>query len=145
MINTMPTIITVMTPFPQTINGKDSITRAEQLMQKKGIHHLPVVIDGIVESIVSSQDLNRAKLIGHRVQSYEQLRIGDISSTPACFSDINDPLDKVLLRMVKLHIKAVIVTKDGLAVGIFTSNDACLKLAQLLQEKFPLSEGDDVA
>ena len=54
MINTMPTIITVMTPFPQTINGKDSITRAEQLMQKKGIHHLPVVIDGIVESIVSS-------------------------------------------------------------------------------------------
>jgi predicted transcriptional regulator len=47
--------------------------------------------------------------------------------------------------MVKLHIKAVIVTKGGLAVGIFTSNDACLKLAQLLQEKFPLSEGDDVA
>jgi hypothetical protein len=35
MINTMPTIITVMTAFPQTINGKDSITRAEQLMQKK--------------------------------------------------------------------------------------------------------------
>jgi CBS domain-containing protein len=141
----MPTIITVMTPFPQTIDGNDSITKAEQLMLEKDIHHLPVIIDGAVESIISSQDLNRAKLVGHRVETYEQLRVGDISSTPACFTDVNDPLDKILLRMVKLRIKAIIAVKDGEPVGIFTSHDACLKLAKLLQEKFPVSEGDDAA
>jgi CBS domain-containing protein len=145
MTNIMPTIITVMTPFPQTIDGNDSITKAEQLMLENDIHHLPVIIDGAVESIISSQDLNRAKLVGHRVQSYELLRVGDISSTPACFTDVNDPLDKVLLRMVKLRIKAIIAAKDGEPVGIFTSHDACLKLAQLLQEKFPVSEDDDAA
>ncbi len=145
MIKIMPTIITVMTPFPQTIDGNDSITKAEQLMLENDIHHLPVIIDGAVESIISSQDLNRAKLVGHRVQPYEQLRVGDISSTPACFTDINDPLDKVLLRMVELRIKAIIAAKDGEPVGIFTSYDACLKLAQLLQEKFPTDEDDDAA
>jgi acetoin utilization protein AcuB len=145
MTKIMPTMIAVMTPFPQTIDGKESITKAEQLMLEHDIHHLPVVIDGVVESIISSQDLNRVKLVGHRVQPYEQLRVGDISSTPACFSDVNDPLDKVLLRMVELRIKAIIAVKDGEPVGIFTSHDACLKLAQLLQEKFPPSEEDDAA
>jgi predicted transcriptional regulator len=134
-----------MTPFPQTINAQDSITKAEQLMQANDIHHLPVVIDGAVESIISSQDLNRAKLVGHRVQSYEQLRVGDISATIACFTDVNDPLDKILLQMVKLRVKAIIVAKDGEPVGIFTSHDACLKLAQLLQQQFPTAKGDDAA
>jgi acetoin utilization protein AcuB len=145
MTKIMPTMITVMTPFPQTIDGKVSITQAEQLMLEHDIHHLPVSIDGVIESIISSQDLNRATLVGHRVQPYEQLRVGDISSTPACFSDINDPLDKVLLRMVKLRTKAIIAVKDGEPVGIFTSHDACLKLARLLQEKFPPAEDDDAA
>jgi len=51
----------------------------------------------------------------------------------------------VLLRMVELRIKAIIAAKDGEPVGIFTSYDACLKLAQLLQEKFPTDEDDDAA
>jgi predicted transcriptional regulator len=134
-----------MTPFPQTIDSTDSISKAEQLMRKHDIHHLPVVIDDSIESIISTEDLNRAKLVGHRVQPYEQLQVGDISSNPACFTDVADPLDKVLTQMVTLGIKAIIIAKDGEPVGIFTSHDACLKLAELLQEKFPTPDDDYVA
>lgn len=143
----MPQLLSIMTPFPYHIDSSASLDEAREMMKSHDIHHLPVIEDGELETIISIRDINRATNLGHRMED-DALTVADISPPTACFADVSDPANRVLEIMAEKHIGAVIVTKDGELAGIFTAQDACRVLAQELDKHYlsrPSSPGDDAA
>jgi acetoin utilization protein AcuB len=102
------------------------------MMEEYRFHHLPVVIDGLVEGVISDRDIKRVTQPGSRVE-WEDLTVGDVCSVRAYIADIHDPLDKVLEAMAQTQIGSVVVTRDAELVGIFTENDACRLFAEFLR------------
>lgn len=143
----MPQLLSIMTPFPYHIDASASLDEAREMMKKHDIHHLPVIDDGELETIISIRDINRATNLGHRMED-DALTVADISPPTAYFADVSDPADRVLEMMSQKHIGAVIVTKDGELAGIFTAQDACRVLADELSKHYhsrPNPSGDEAA
>jgi len=131
----MATILTlgdVMTPSPITISGDARLSDAATLMEELGVNHLPVVENGVVESIITDRDIKRFTLPAHKLEDDEDLLASDLGSTRAFVADINDPLPEVLRRMISQETEAVVVLDQGDLVGIFTETDACRLLADML-------------
>lgn len=141
----MPHLLSVMTPFPYHIEASRPVDEALRMMREHNIRHLPVMIDGIIEAMVSDRDIKRAQLIGHRGPTSEELCVGDITPTACYFADVSDPLDQVLEHMLARQAEAIVVFKEGAPVGIFTDTDACRSLIGLLREHYPEDEDDDAA
>ncbi|TNF36568.1 MAG: CBS domain-containing protein, partial [Gammaproteobacteria bacterium] len=131
----MPTLLAVMTPFPYQIDSEASLESARQLMAQHSIHHLAVTESGVLESIVSSRDIQASHF--HNAQDDAGLTVGDVCPPRAYIADCHDPLDQILEAMATTHIGAVLVTRDGELVGIFTLQDACRMLAALLRTQHP--------
>lgn len=140
---TMPTLLQSMTPFPHTVEASASLAEAQALMRQHGIRHLAVTVDGVLESVISERDLHGAAHFGHHDD--RELCVGDACPPRAYMADIHDPLDRILDAMTQAHIGAVLVTRDGDLVGIFTAQDACRLLAERLREDFPATPPDAAA
>lgn len=140
----IPRLVEVMTPFPYSIDATASLQDAKQLMQKHNIHHLPVKIEDVIESVISDRDLKFASLPGSRDASSE-LQVGDFCAQRAYCADINDPLDQVLDAMVETHIGAVLVFKEGKLAGIFTNNDGLRSYSRFLKESKTTEQGPSAA
>ncbi|MFA5630608.1 MAG: CBS domain-containing protein [Porticoccaceae bacterium] len=121
-----------MTASPKTISGDARLSDAAALMEEFGVNHLPVVENGVVESIITDRDIKRFTLPAHKLEDDEDLLASDVGSTRAFVADINDPLPEVLRRMISRESEAVVVLDQGDLVGIFTETDACRLLADLL-------------
>jgi len=122
----------VMTPSPKTISPHARLSDAAALMEELGINHLPIVDNGVVESIITDRDIKRFTLPAHKLADEEDLLTSDVGSTRAIVADIHDPLPDVLRHMVAQNSEAVAVLDQGELVGIFTESDACRVLADLL-------------
>ena len=109
-----------------------TVAEAEHLMNQHNVHHLPVMENGCLESIISKRDIRHLQMPGHKYDKDEQLQVADICPMRAYVADINDPLARVVDRMAGERISAVIVLKDGELSGIFTEADACRVLAEIL-------------
>ncbi len=127
------TVGAAMTADPITINGNARLSEAARLMDERGIHHLPVVINGVVESIVSDRDIRRFLLPGHKLSRDEEPLVRDICPVRIYLADMDDPLDRILDAMVSTGIGAVPVLRHGELAGIFTRHDACRVLAEQLR------------
>ena len=75
----------------------------------------------------------------------DELTISDVMSEDAYTVDLSERLDSVLHRMAEHHLRAVVVTRKGKLVGIFTQIDACGKFAEFLREQLRSSGGDTAA
>lgn len=139
----MPTLLSVMTPFPHQVDIDTPLIEARRRMQAEGIHHLAVTRNGVLESILSARDIRWADQPGHGLDS--DYRVGDVCPLRAYIADVHDPLDRILDAMVETHIGAVPVTREGELVGIFTLQDACRLLSAQLKAKHPESPPDTVA
>jgi acetoin utilization protein AcuB len=135
----MPLMAAVMSPFPWHIDHRASVSEARSMMEEHGVHHLPVMVDGYVDSVISDRDLKRASLPGHS-QSDTELQVGDLCPPRAYIADVGDPLDKILEVMAKTHIGSVIVTREGELAGIFTEVDTCRWFTRCLRELYPPAE-----
>lgn len=136
-------IVSVMTPFPYSIDVSSTIAQANQLMAEHDIRHLPVYEDGDLTAIVSERDLERACSPGHRPDAETDLLVSDICTYNPYVADVADPLDKVLDAMVDHRLGAVLVMKEGEMAGIFTAHDACQLLAKTLRSTLE-GEPDDI-
>ena len=128
-----PCMDEVMTPNPVSIDGGATVSEARHLMARLGVRHLPVTSDGIVEGIVNERDIKLFSVPGY--QPEDELRLRDISSNRIHFADVEDPLGAVLGEMLKNHLDAVILLREGEMAGIFTEADACRILAKHLGYK----------
>ena len=128
----IPTIGSVMTASPTTIDAKASLTQAMQCMKELGVNHLPVTVDGVVESVISDRDIKRFTLPAHKMGPGEELLVEDIAPIRAIVADVADPLDRVLDSMLESRLEAVVILNEGELAGIFTETDACRILADHL-------------
>jgi CBS domain-containing protein len=135
-----PHMLTVMTPFPYSINAEASLADAQALMDQHGFGHLPVTRNDDIAGLLSERDLQRAHLLGHPLTAEEELKVGDICSPRPYICDVSDPLARVLEVMAEKRLDAVLVLKEGEMVGIFTAIDACRVLAETINEQFAVQD-----
>ena len=131
----VPSIGEVMTPFPYTVNLKDSVAVAQKLMAKHSIRHLPVISEGKPYSIVSQSEINLVLRLYEGTVKAEEMPVGSVCAMDAYIVSVDELLDQVLKNMLQRHISsAVVVNRDRLA-GIFTTVDAMQYLYNQLQER----------
>lgn len=139
----IPRVKMVMTPFPYSVEQKDSLRKAEKMMADHKIHHLPVMEDGNPLGIINHRDLRRA--LSQDSPEGETGTVGDVPREGAYVVDLSEPLDQILAAMAKERLGAALVVKDGRLAGIFTLSDACQCFAENLRQQFPPSGGDEAA
>jgi len=123
-----------MTQQPQSIESRESVVVAQELMKRFGIRHLPVTTDGIVVGILSERELNLA--IGIESLDHEQLPVIDVCSEKPYIAYPETPLREVVTIMAREHLGSAIVMENAKLTGIFTTVDACRVLGDLLAETF---------
>ena len=144
----IPTIKSVMTPFPYHVAVGDGLDAARRLMEKHEIRHLPVMDGGELVGVVSERDIHRLLENLTIGTSEQELLVRDACVEDIYVVDLNERLDLVLLTMAERHIGSVLVTKQGRLAGLFTVTDACRSFAQFLRTHFAGSlrgDPDDAA
>lgn len=132
-MQTLPTITSVMTPFPETIDGNSTLNEAQALMDKHQIRHLVVTRDQDVSSVISERDIESA-LAHYGRNTDRELLVDDVCPLHTFVADIHDPLEEILDVMASKRIGAAIILKNGDLAGIVTASDACAHFAQLLRK-----------
>jgi acetoin utilization protein AcuB len=132
----MPSLATLMTPFPYSIEAARTVAEAREMMGAHGIQHLPVTRDGKLLGVISDRDV---------AQAAASELVGDRCSRDLYVVELSERLDDVLRHMAETRIHSAVVTRHGRLAGIFTSTDACRAFASFLSRRFPPEDGDDVA
>jgi acetoin utilization protein AcuB len=120
-----------MTPMPHTVGSEQTITFAQQLMQRHGIRHLPVLHGGELHGVVSDRDLG---IVASLNEVDPDSTIVEEAMTQEAYTVSKDtPLFHVLQEMLDHKYGSAIVVEGMRIVGIFTTYDAL----RLLVDHFP--------
>lgn len=141
----IPSIGSIMTPFPYVVQADDSLLAARALMVEHDVRHLPVKDGATLVGVLTDRDLKRALDPSLGLPPKEELFVRDIFVPDAYIVDIGEPLDGVLDHLSSQHIGSALVTKNGRLVGIFTLTDAARLFSRHLRSLFPCRSGDEVA
>jgi acetoin utilization protein AcuB len=141
----IPSIGSVMTPFPYTAQVYDSLLRARALMVEHEVRHLPVKDGDSLVGILTDRDLKRALDPDLGLPPKEELFVRDVAVRDAYVVDFSVALDEVLEQLEARHIGSALVTRKRRLVGIFTLMDASRLFCEHLRALFPARSGDHVA
>jgi len=112
-----------------TIRSGAPLQEAVELMNQKRVRHLPVVSDeNLIVGMLSDRDLTDV------VKLYDR-PVDLFSSFPVFTIEAEAPLSSVAYMMLDKKISSAIVVKNQLAVGIITTDDLLLYLANRLKEE----------
>jgi signal-transduction protein with cAMP-binding, CBS, and nucleotidyltransferase domain len=100
------------------VSASDSVTQAARTMQKAGATEAIVVKDSVPEGIVTERDI-LYKVVAAGQES-SSVRVMDIMSTPVQTIDEGSKVGEAIVRMSKLGIRRLGVTKNGKIVGMIT-------------------------
>ena len=115
------TIEEFTTVDPVTVDWSASLDKIEEIMQEKGIRHLPVMDQGKVVGIVSERDLKMAFCSREDVE----LIARDIMTPDPYTVPYNILLRDAVFHMSKYKIgSALVMDENDQLMGIFTSIDA---------------------
>ena len=127
-----------------TLSHDASIERANTLMKRHRIRHLPVTDDrGTVIGILSDRDLARAVRSqldndpNYRAETLTfepDTKVRDYMSWPVITVGASTPMLDTVRMMLKEKISALLVTHEGKIDGILTTDDLLRVLALLLAE-----------
>jgi acetoin utilization protein AcuB len=124
----MPSVSQFMTTQPWTIDGGASLTDARDVMHDHKIRHLPVV-DGIeLVGVVSDRDLRFLEDLA------AGLLVRDVMSESPYAVAPTAALDEVVDKMAANTYGSAIVVGAAGVEGIFTANDACRALVEVLHQ-----------
>jgi CBS domain-containing protein len=141
----IPSVGSVMTPFPHVVQASDSLLRARTLMVEHQMRHLPVKDGNALVGVLTDRDLKRVLDPDLGLPPKAQLFVRDAFVADAYVVDSHEPLDGVLEHLASHHIGSALVTKSGRLAGIFTTTDACRIFCQHLRSLFPSPSGEDAA
>jgi acetoin utilization protein AcuB len=141
----IPSIGSVMTPFPYVVQVDASVLTARMLMLEHNVRHVPVKDGDTLVGILTDRDLKRALDPDLGLPPKEELFVRDVFLPDAFVVEMTEPLNNVLDEMVARHIGSALVVKKGRLVGIFTAIDACRVFSQHLQSLFPARTGGGAA
>lgn len=133
MHNHLPTIASVMTPFPETIEGGCSLHEAHALMNEREIRHLVVTRNHDVSGVISERDIESA-MAHYGKGTDRELLVDDICPLHTFVADIHDPLEEILEVMASKRLGTSVILKNGELAGILTASDACTHFSKLLRK-----------
>lgn len=121
------------TPDPITADEGLLVDELQQLMEKHGIRHLPIVRGTDVVGVVSDRDVRIFS--GLSAAEKFQVQAADImAADPLCVT-ASAPLDEVAYLMSERKVGSVIVKDEvGELLGIFTATDALNALIEIVRE-----------
>ena len=120
-----------MTPMPHTVGSEQTITFAQQLMQKHAIRHLPVLHGGELHGVVSDRDLGIVASLNE--VNPDSTTVEEAMTQETYTVSRDTPLFHVLQEMLDHKYGSAIVVEGMRIVGIFTTYDAL----RLLVDHFP--------
>lgn len=138
-----PTIKSVMTPFPHSVEIDAPVARAREIMRQYDMLHVPVEEGGELVGVATHLDIERRVAAAGGEES--AIHVRDVYVGDPYVVDLNTPLDRVLYEMADRQVDATLVVRKGKLVGVFTVMDACRLLAQLVRSRFLRPGGDDAA
>lgn len=141
----LPTLKTLMTPFPYAIDVEASLAQAQDMMTEHAIRHLPVTKSGQLVGVLTDRDMHRSRHEPGSERAQDDLRVRDVYVCEAYVVDLNERLDTVLLQMATRHIGSALVVRHGKLVGILTAMDACQGFGEYLRLHLPPNPEDDAA
>jgi len=141
--NRIPSVGSVMTPFPYFIDSDDETAEIERLMGEHHIRHIPVQQDGRVVGIVSARDVLQLSLLPTADKA--RIRAREIMVDDPFIVSFDAPLNEVALEMAKRHIGSAIVTHHEKLAGILSGTDICRILAEILESEFSPGPPDSAA
>jgi CBS domain-containing protein len=114
----------IMTTNPTTVGPDDSVASAKQILESQGIHHLPVVEDGILVGILSSSDLLKVHILRERAEALAAIKVRQIMEADPVTLDVFADLVDVATKLAEGGFHALpVVESDNVLVGIVTSTD----------------------
>jgi len=119
-------VFEVMSEQVAAIGPDASAAEARQLMRSRGIHHLAVMRDGVLEGVVSDRDIPDEATSGRRGGQ----AVSRLMHTAVVTVGRNVLVSKAANLMAGRSIGSLIVTERGRVVGIVTVSD----LLQLIGE-----------
>jgi acetoin utilization protein AcuB len=130
----------VMTRDPATLGPEDSLMRAIELMRRRGIRRIPIVLGGSLVGLLAEGDLKRAQPSTLSASEEEFLRV--MESTTISRIMIGEPIsvseDTPLLEAARTlqttKFGALPVLNGDRLVGILTDSDLLGCLADLLEQ-----------
>jgi CBS domain-containing protein len=137
----VPRLVSIMTPFPHSVEVDVSAQAALDVMHEHSIRHLPVTRQHLAYSMVSRDAIGREADLSGR--SPDAFTVADVCDRDPSLVDLNSPLDEVLDLMAERQLHCVVATRGERVAGVFTIVDACSLLASLLRGERPIP--DDVA
>ena len=114
-----------MTPRPHTVGSEQTITFAQQMMQKYDIRHLPVLHGGELYGIVSDRDLGM--VAGLNEVNPDATTVEEAMTQEAYTVTKDTPLFEVLQEMLQHKYGSAVVVENAKIIGSLTTHDA-LKL-----------------
>jgi CBS domain-containing protein len=140
----IPTVGSVMTPFPHFVNSDDEVSEIKRLMATHDIRHIPVQQDGRVVGLVSESDLYHVldRLVPGGDK--DRIRARELMLEEPYTVAFDTPLNEVALEMAERHIGSAIVLHHEKLAGILSATDICRILAEILECEYS-DRGDDTA
>jgi acetoin utilization protein AcuB len=134
-----PTIRKFMTATPYTIGQDQTLSAAHRLMRQHEVRHLPVLTGGKLVGILSQRDLHLIETledVDPDTAKVEEAMTMDVYVTPP-----NTPLDEAARTMAEHKFGSAVVVDRGKIVGMFTTVDALVALAELLAPRVQAQTG----
>ena len=134
------TVGQVMTPDPVTVSPEDSLMRGLEVMRKRGIRRMPVVVAGNLVGLLAEGDLKRAQpsTLSDSQEEFnrvmEETPISRIMIANPITVNEGTPLLEAAHTLHNTKFGALPVLRDGQLVGIVTDSDLIGCLADLLRQ-----------
>jgi CBS domain-containing protein len=127
-----------MTANPYTLGPEDSLMQAVEVMRKRGVRRVPIVVADTLVGILAQGDLNRAQPSALSESQEDFARV--MEQTPVSRIMIQNPvtvseetsLSDAAQTLHTMKFGALPVTRDGKLVGIVTDSDLLRCLIDLL-------------
>jgi len=145
MTRKLPSIATLMTPFPYSVDVNQPASAAVAAMRLHEIRHLPVTDGATLVGVVAEPDLLGALEPESPEAEPPDPPVSDLCVREALIVDLTEPLDQVLIAMAEGHFDSVLVVKRGKLAGIFTTTDACRLFGEFLRKQVRFDGGNDAA
>jgi acetoin utilization protein AcuB len=127
----MPAISHYMTKQPRTIERTATLAAAHALMRQHHIRHLPVVEGTKLVGVVSVGDLHLLETVADF--PLDSVNVDEAMSEHPFIVTGDTALDDVVEIMANKKYGSVIVMGREGVEGIFTTDDACRVLAEVLR------------
>ena len=132
------TVADAMTKDPVTLGPEDSLMKAVEVMRKKGIRRLPVVVADTLVGLLAEGDLKRAQpsALSDSEEEFHQVMdetpISRIMIQRPTTTTEDAPLLEAAQTLYTTKYGALPVLRDGKLIGILTDHDLVGGLVGLL-------------